>query len=233
MAADRIGSLPDRPLTKGDIQSLATHPDVAVCHPVYRLTDDEDAVVAVFFGFGDRFHILIYDPDEQAWERVDTVESWEGLTEDTGLDENLIQERFDALYDDDEVEPAGYLNDPLEGFALNLPQEPLTGGQIAAIGEREFIPKAIPFTRRKTDDRYVTFVLAFDEPIERRRFFAAYGYDPDEGAWQVAHSTDVTDVEQDDEAVYEELAKRITNWLTDHYALDELAVDENSDELSL
>lgn len=229
---DMIRGLPDRPLTREDVQSLSVHSKVNVCHPVYQLVDDDDAIVSLLFGTGDRLHVLIYDRDKHTWERVDTVDSWEGLTEDTGLDEKLTQERFETVYDDNEVEPAGYLNDPLAGFAGNLPQEPLTGEQIAAISERGFIPTAVPFTRLKSDGRYVTFVLTFDEPIEERRLFAAYGYNPDEGTWKVAYSTDVTDVEKDDEAIYQNLAERVTGWITDHYSLDELDIDDEPAQAS-
>ena len=128
--------------------------------------------------------------------------------------------------DDGQIEPAGYLNDPLDGFAANLPQEPLTAAQITAIGDRGFIPEAIPFTRHKSTDRYVSFVLGFDEPIENRRLFAAYGYNPETNTWEVAHSLDVTDIDRDDEAVFETLAEHITTWITDHYELSELAIDE-------
>lgn len=226
MTANPVGGLPDRPLARSDIRALAGHPTIDICHPVYQLAGDDDAIISVFVGVGDRIHVLIYDPEEHTWEQVDSVGSWEGLTEEVGLDDDRLSERIDAAHDADEIEPAGYLNDPLEGFAANLPQEPLTATQITAIGDREFIPEAIPFTRRQSDDRYVSFVFAFDEPIENRRLFAAYGYDPVTEAWEVAHSLDVTDIEREEEAAFEELAEHVTAWITDHYELSELAIDE-------
>ncbi|MDQ2052752.1 hypothetical protein RBH26_20120 [Natronolimnohabitans sp. A-GB9] len=226
MAVNPVGGLPNRPLTRSDIHALTGHPKIDICHPVYQLVNDEDAIISVFLGVGEQVHVLIFDPEKRAWEKVDSTGSWEGLTEDVGLDDDRLTEQLDAGYDEDEIEPAGYLNDPLEGFAENLPQEPLTAAQITAISDREFIPEAIPFTRHQSNDRYVSFVLAFDEPIESRRLFAAYGYNPEMGTWEVAHSLDVTDVDRDDEGVFETLAEHITSWITDHYELSELAIDE-------
>jgi|GEM_PF-3549418 len=228
MSPDVIGGLPARPLTSGDVRSLVTHPDIAICHPVYRLVDDDDAVVSVFLGIGDRFYVLVYDSNEGTWERVETVESWDGLTEDPDIDDAAIDDRLEATYDEDEIEPAGYLDDPLEGFAANLPTEPLTADRVAAIGERDFIAEAIPFTRRKRDDRYVTFFIAFDDPIESKRFFAGYGYDPDDGRWYVLDSLDATSADPDDETVFERLAETVAGWIDDRYPLDELDVDEES-----
>lgn len=235
MTTDGIHGLPSRPLTESDRQALARHAEITFCRPIYHLADDSDAIVSVYLGTNERIHILIYNQEEEAWERVETVAEPASLTEEPGIDSDAIQTRFKAYYDTDEVAPAGYPQKPMEALAENLPPEPLSVGQRAALRDRSFVIEVIPFMKRARDERFITLFLVFKDPIERQRSIGSYGYGPNTSRWQLLGTVEggPDDEAADGDAAFDALAEETIDWLSTTYSQEEYIPAEDAvNELS-
>jgi hypothetical protein len=234
MTTDAIRGFPSRPLTEADCQALARHAEIAFCRPIYHLTDDADAIVSVYLGTNERIHILIYNAEQAAWERVETVAEPASLTDESGLDSEAIQTRFEAYYDADEVAPAGYPHEPMAALAANLPSEPLSDDQVAECRERNFVVEVIPFMKRTRDERFITLFLVFEDPIERQRSIGSYGYGPSTSRWQLLGTVEGSpDDEADRDAAFDALAETTIDWLGTTYSQDEYIPAEDAvNELS-
>lgn len=226
MPAESMTSFPARPLTTADLRSIISHPNIGAYQPLYRRADDPDAIIMLYLESNDRIHMLLYNPAHEGWERVDTIDEPDSLTKESGLNTNASQERFEAYYDADDVEPVDY-GDPMEAFAQQFPSEPLTDAQLEVIGERSFIVTVVPFVRHQTDDRLVAVLLVVKDPIEALRIVGSYGYDPNKNVWQLLGTTDTAD-SADEEAV-EAFGEDTVEWLFDEYSQDEVYLVDDAD----
>jgi hypothetical protein len=158
---------------------------------------------------------------------IDTV----ALTESSGLDAGTIQDGMEEYYDEDDVEPAGYPHDPMEGLAERLPQRPLSDDQLTAIREQNFIAEAIPLARQRNDDRVITLFLVFEDPLEHQRIVGGYGYDTTENAWCLLNAVEGSESDQDH--VFDNLAADITEWVTTAYQSEEIRLVDDPESASL
>lgn len=219
-----ISGLPARPLTKATIQTLTSHPKIAFCHPIFQLESEPDAIVAISLGITDQTHLLIYNWNKKRWERMTTVDTV-ALTESAGLDSQAMQNQLKEYYDEEEVEPAGYPHDPMEGLAERLPQEPLSDDQLTEIRDRSFIVETIPLVRQRSDDHVITLFLVFEDLIEAQRIVGAYGYDTAENGWCLLNAIEEADADRDE--VFDNLAVDITEWVTNAYQTKEIRLVED------
>ena len=68
-----LSSLPDRPLTGGEVQSLNDQEhDLSVAPANY--VPEQDRVYAVYFVRSDRGHAAVYDPDAAGWTVLEAVD---------------------------------------------------------------------------------------------------------------------------------------------------------------
>ena len=227
MPTDGLRGLPAQPLTQAHLRSLASHQDIGICYPIYQLVDNPEAIIALYLGINNRIHLLLYNPTEECWDRLETVGEPEALTEASQLDTEAIQSQFDVYYAEDEAEPAGYLNDPMDAFAANFPPEPLTDDQLTAISERSFVVLAVPFIRQQSDDDSIAVLLVFDDPLDATRLVGSYGYDQIAGAWQLLSTAALS--EADYEKALEPLAADTAEWIFEKYSQDEVRLADDAD----
>ncbi|MFB6229294.1 MAG: hypothetical protein ABEH88_12220 [Halobacteriales archaeon] len=223
MSENGLSGLPNRPLTNSDLRSLASHPDIGMCDPTYQLEDDPNAIIAFFLELNDQINVLMFNPEDESWEAVESISEPDSLTEESELDGAAIQDRFELYYDEGEVEVAESVQDVtriMEAFAANFPQMPLTEDQLRDVNERDFILAVTPFVVRKSDDRIISLILSFDSPTEGKRMVGTYGYDPMSGSWQLIS----TAARSDEEEVFEAVGEETDSWLfsESRYSRDEL-----------
>ena len=226
MSTDGIRGLPAQPLTEAQLRSLASHRSIGICYPIYQLADGSNAIISLYLGINDRIHFLLYNPVEEQWEQLKTIDEPESLMEASGLDTETIQSQFDMYYAEDEVEPAGYLTDPLDAFAANFPQEPLTDDQLAAISERSYIVSAVPFIRQQSEGDSIAALLVFDDPIKAVRLVGSYGYDQTAGTWQLLSTASLS--ESNYEKALEPLAADTSEWIFERYSQGEVRLADDT-----
>jgi hypothetical protein len=71
-----LSSLPDRPLTGGEVQSLNDQEHELSVAPA-NYVPEQDRVYAVYFVRSDRGHAAVYDPDAAGWSVLEAVDDEE------------------------------------------------------------------------------------------------------------------------------------------------------------
>ena len=227
MSNDAFETLPSRPLTRNDVRSLASQPAIGICAPTYQFADEPDRIISLFLEINAETHVLVFDPDAQRWEVVESIETPDSLTKETGIDGEAVQRQLEQYYDEREIALVDRLqeNDSIMmTFAGNFPQEPLTVGQIRAIDSWEFIVGATPFVVQNSDSRIISLFLAFDHPNKERRIVGSYGYNPGTETWQLI----TTVATADGEDAFETLGEQTDEWLFDRYTRDAVSLAEET-----
>jgi len=213
---DTIDALPQEPISRSTVRRLNGHDRIGICWPVYQRQDQPDSVISLLLEIDERINMLLYDQTEDRWQRIDRLGEVPSLADDIELSEEA-DSRFDEWYDDDEIEPAEPLHDPMEGFAGSLPQEPLSDEQLASIEDQEFIRGASPFFEQSDDGRCITLILVFDDQIESELRLGSYGYDPEEERWILLDTVDDFAGDDTTESLYEPLSETTVTWIDDRY----------------
>jgi hypothetical protein len=68
-----LSSLPDRPLSGGEVQSLNEQDNELSVAPA-NYVPEQDRVYAVYFVRSDRGHAVVYDPDAEGWTVLEAVD---------------------------------------------------------------------------------------------------------------------------------------------------------------
>jgi hypothetical protein len=222
-------SFPDHPLADADIRAIDQHATLDFCISVYRLAADTDANVVITIGKEDRIHLLCYNPEDQQWERIDTIDRPESIAEEIPFDEDELSDQVLRHYDEEDLESAGYSDNPFLGLIKQLPEEPLTDEYLDMIQNRQpVLAGIIPLVRRQSDKRVIAAIFIFEDVIERQRIIAALGYEPDEGNWQLFSSVEGSDPNRT--KALERLEVTYAQWVRNRYSLDEIHIIENPEE---
>lgn len=229
MADDGLTSLPDQPLTDAEIQAVQQHPSIEFCFPVYRLKAEPDEIITITIGRNDQAHLLLFDPEEQHWKRLLTTEMPNSVMDQPEFDDEQLENQLQACYDEDEIEPAGYPNNPLLGLIQKFPEEPLSEDHLDRIRGQPMIQEAIPLIRWKADKRVITLILVFDDIMQGQRIVAGVGYNPDDASWHMFGSVEGRD--SDREEALDELEYDFAAWIANRYSLEEIEHVENPEEL--
>lgn len=223
-------SFPDHPLADADIRALDQHTALDFCIPAYRLVADTDAIVVIAIGKDDRIHLLCYNPEDQQWERIDTIDRLESITEEIPLDEDDLTARLLRHYDEEDLEPTDYSTNPFLGLIQQLPEEPLTDDDLDMIQTQQpIISSMIPLVRRQSDNRVIAIILIFEDFIEQQRIVAGIGYDPDDGDWQLFSTVEGSDPNR--RKAIKRLELTYAQWIGNRYSLDEIHIIENPEEV--
>jgi hypothetical protein len=225
---DTIDALPSEPLSRSTVRRLNAHERIGICWPVYQLEEEPDGIISLLLEAEDSISVLLFDGTSDRWKRIDRLGDVPSLADDIELSE-AADRRFDDWYEDEEIEPAEPLHDPMAGFAGSLPQEPLSEDQLDAVQEQEFIIQASSFFERTGDGRCITVVLVFDDQIESRTRFGSYGYDPEAERWHLLDTADTTGEDDDIESPFEPFSETTIEWIDERYDESEYVIAEDPD----
>ena len=97
-----LSSLPDRPLTGGEVQSLNEQDaDLSVAPANY--VPERDRVYAVYFVRSDRGHAVVFDTDAEGWHVLEAVD--DSVENAFGVLQDAVREwAEDAEFDEEFVE---------------------------------------------------------------------------------------------------------------------------------
>lgn len=230
MSNGSFTSLPDHPLADADIRAIDQHAALDFCIPAYRLADDTDAIVVITIGKDDRVHLICYNPEDQQWDRTDTIDRPESIIEEIPLGEDELADSLLGYYDEEDLEPAGHLSNPFLGLVQQLPEEPLTDEYLDMIQNHQpIIVSVVPLVRRQSDKRVIAAMFIFEDVMESQRIVAALGYEPDDGNWQLFSSVEGSDPELG--KAIKRLEVTYAQWVGNRYSLDEIYIIENPEEV--
>lgn len=223
-----FSGLPSRPVSKSTTQALDHHPEFAFCYPMYSRSEDPEAVVVLALGKKDQAYVLSYNPDEHQWEQLVATTIPEDITEEIPVDDAELIEELQRHYDDEELTPAGYPNNPLLGTIRGFPQEPLTPDQINTLHRQHpMIGDLMPLVDRRGGGT-IALIFFFDDVLDQQRITAVVGYEPNIGEWQLIDSAESSDPTLDQ--ALDHLRDAYANWVATHYTLDEIDPIENPEK---
>ena len=166
MSDSGFTSLPDHPLVDVDIQALDQHTALDFCIPAYRLAADTDAIVVITIGKEDRVHLLCYKPEDEQWERIDTINRPEAIAEEIPFDGDTITDQLLNYYDEEDLEPAGHSNSLFFGLVKKLPEEPLTDEYLDMVQNHQpIIADVVSLVRLQSDERVIAAIFIFEDVI--------------------------------------------------------------------
>lgn len=216
-----FSGLPDHPVNEAATQALDQHSDLEFCHPVYHLADDPDSVIVIALAKDNRAHFLYFNPENQQWEQLVATDMPKAVTDDIPLDEQEIDERLMQHYEEEEIEPAGYPNNPVEGAIQGFPSEPLTERQIETIQQQHpMIGEVMPLVNTADGDRTIAMIFFFNDIIGEQRITVATGYEPEIGEWELIDSAVSSDPDLDQ--ALEQLRDMYATWVANNYTMDEI-----------
>jgi len=216
-----FSGLPDHPITETDTQALDQHPDIEFCHPVYRRVEDPESVVVIVLARDDRAYFLYFNPETRQWEQLVETDMPEAVTDDIPFDQDIVDDRLNQHYDQEDLEPAGYPGNPVLGAVQNFPSEPLTERRIETMQRQHpMIGEVMPLVRAAEGSRIIALIFFFDDLMGGQRVTAAAGYEPETGEWELIASAESSDPELD--ASLEQLQTAYAHWVDAHYTLDEI-----------
>lgn len=216
-----FSGLPDHPVTEAVTEALNQHPDIKFCHPVYNLADDPDSVVVIALAKGDRAYFLYFNPEDKQWEQLAETAMPEAVTDKISFGDGEIDDRLKQHYDNQDLEPAGYPNDPVLGAVQSFPNKPITDTQIEIMQEQHpMIGEVIPLVNTADSEATIALIFFYNDYIGEQRITAATGYEPETGEWQLIASAESSD--PDLNQALEQLQTAYAHWVANHYTIDEI-----------
>lgn len=217
----RFSGLPDQPVTESVTETLNQHPDLTFCYPVYSLTEDPDSVVVIALAKDNRAYFLCFNPEDKRWEQLMETDIPEAITDEIPVDEEEINDQLRQHYDDQDLEPAGYPDNPVLGTVQGFPNEPLTDTQIEVIIEQHpMIGEVMPLVNIADGDGTIALIFFYNDFLREQRITAATGYEPEIGEWRLIASAESSDPDLDQ--ALEQLEGAYAHWVDNHYTIDEI-----------
>ena len=221
--------LPSRPVTGAETRALDQHSSFDFCHPIYHLVDDPESIVVIILKKDDHAYFLFFNSTSQQWERLIDTTTPESVTDEIPFEEEIIEERLNPHYDQEDLKPAGYPWDPVEGSIHNFPSQPLTDEQIKQMQERHpMINEVMPLVRTADGSSIIAGIFFFDDLIEEQRVTTAVGYEPEAGEWELIASAESADPQLDESLAGLETA--YAHWVDAHYTMDMIQPIESPEE---
>lgn len=214
-----LASLPNHPFSQTEIQALDQHPSLRSCQSIFSLREDPDTIVAIALRTSKQTHLLIYNPQEQQWEKSDTFDTPDSITDPSDLDLDTAIDSFGRYYDEMEVSIAADYAIESEDLIELFPSEALSKDQFEAIREHVYILNLSPLARRQSDDRIIIVLIATFDPTDFQGILLGIGYDSTERSWRIIDNLRRPNL---DEETTNNFMSSISSWTKSRYEDEEI-----------
>lgn len=228
MESDEIEDLPNRPLQESEVTSIEENAELDVLTSVYRLRENEDAVICIFGLTSDSSAFYVYNPREKRWERLFETELINDAYSNKAqnIQEQLEEEsaKIEEYYDINEISFVKPDREELTGDnVLNdvlplLPGEALSKDQLKEFRNEPEIRELIPHTYIEKTNNVVMFSISYEDGDTGNNVIALLRYTDEMNTWvndgEVEHGNDENEetletvIDEGYEALLEEYTER-------------------------